>query len=125
MPSARARYIMLPMNTRAFPFIHVRACNLILNAMALQYPGPTDALNDLPQYQALVIWLEDTIIRYHAPEQRAGLRSHDPTTWQAAFDAYISELVVLGPQDAAAGGGGAAANTGEEERVAVLHYQQQ
>ena len=33
----------------------------------------------------LAIWLEDTKIRHYKIEDRTGLRSTDPTAWEAAF----------------------------------------
>eukprot|EP00729_Bicosta_minor_P006682 gene6682-6239_t len=41
--------------------------------------------NDAEGRRNLAIWLEDTKIRHYKIEDRTGLRSTDPTAWEAAF----------------------------------------
>eukprot|EP00890_Picochlorum_soloecismus_P000952 jgi/Picsp_1/1858/NSC_05325-R1_homeobox prox 1 len=67
---------------------------------ALQYPGldemsegiDSNMIYDDEWVRRLVVWLEDTKIRYLAVEDRKGLKSTDSKVWKDAIRRYVREL---------------------------------
>lgn len=67
---------------------------------ALQYPDldemyksiDNNMIHDDEWVRRLVVWLEDTKIRYLAVEDRKGLKSTDSSLWKDAIRRYIREI---------------------------------
>ena len=67
---------------------------------ALQYPGldvmsesiDSNLIYDDEWVRRLVVWLEDTKIRYLAVEDRKGLKSTDSKVWKDAMKRYLGEI---------------------------------
>jgi len=68
--------------------------------------------NDAEGRRNLAIWLEDTKIRHYKIEDRTGLRSTDPTAWEAAFVKYLADIGC--PRDAK--------DTSEEGKIVLLDW---
>ncbi|KAK9507671.1 hypothetical protein O3M35_007477 [Rhynocoris fuscipes] len=49
-------------------------------------------INDTRQFRALILWLEDQIIRHYKIEDRDDLRNIDSKTWNSAFEKYCIDL---------------------------------
>uniref|UniRef100_A0A0N5AME0 RNA transcription, translation and transport factor protein n=1 Tax=Syphacia muris TaxID=451379 RepID=A0A0N5AME0_9BILA len=47
---------------------------------------------DADHLHELITWLEDQHIRYYKIEDRSGLRSNEPETWNKAFEKYLADL---------------------------------
>uniref|UniRef100_A0A7S0QZ09 Uncharacterized protein n=1 Tax=Pyramimonas obovata TaxID=1411642 RepID=A0A7S0QZ09_9CHLO len=60
----------------------------------LGYPAAdTFAVEDTSKYRQLVVWLEDTKIRFYKPEERKELRATGAhAQWEAAFAKFLEEM---------------------------------
>lgn len=47
---------------------------------------------DPSQFQAVVVWLENTRIRLYPIEGRQQLQNRDPVQWQAALQKYLADI---------------------------------
>ena len=72
---------------------------------ALQYTGGAVDVSSLPTVQALVLWLEETKIRLHPPEERAAFRPpyESDELWFATLSKYLHDLECHRPYDFSAG----------------------
>lgn len=60
---------------------------------ALKYPRADSFSPDDPaQFQAAVVWLENTKVRRYPIDSRGALQSPDPSIWQAALQQYLQDL---------------------------------
>ena len=60
---------------------------------SLKYPRAEGFNADDPaQFQAAVVWLENTKVRQYPIDGRAALQSPDPAAWQAALAKYLTDL---------------------------------
>lgn len=60
---------------------------------ALKYPRWKNVnISDAREFRTLVVWLEETKIRYYPMEKRSHLRLVDSTDWGIHFAAYMKEL---------------------------------
>lgn len=60
---------------------------------ALDYPDwATANLDDKSQFRTLVVWLEETQIRFHPEEKRKPLRAIQSGSWDADFVQYVKDM---------------------------------
>jgi len=60
---------------------------------ALKYPRVEGFSPDDPsQFQAAVVWLENTKVRQYPIDGRAQLQSPEAAAWQAALQQYLTDL---------------------------------
>eukprot|EP00887_Chlorella_sp_A99_P003222 scaffold9.g3222.t1 len=48
--------------------------------------------DDLVQYQALVLWMENTKVRRYPIDGREALKAADPAAWEAGFARYLADV---------------------------------
>mmetsp|Transcript_32373 Transcript_32373/g.54325 ORF Transcript_32373/g.54325 Transcript_32373/m.54325 type:complete len:279 (+) Transcript_32373:163-999(+) len=60
----------------------------------LEYPSvETFEVEDTGKFQELVLWLEDTKIRFYKPDERTKLRATDAhAEWEAAFSKFLGDM---------------------------------
>lgn len=60
---------------------------------SLKYPR-ADSFNpdDPGQFQAVLVWLENTKVRQYPMDGRQQLQSGDPAEWRAALQKYLADL---------------------------------
>lgn len=68
-----------------------RFITLLLEALGVPHANKFD-INELPQVQQLVLWLENTKIRHYTVEDRAHLQSPDASAFQLALKKYALAL---------------------------------
>uniref|UniRef100_A0A0V0G3U9 Putative carnitine deficiency associated protein n=1 Tax=Triatoma dimidiata TaxID=72491 RepID=A0A0V0G3U9_TRIDM len=56
------------------------------------HSADTFDINDFRQFRALVLWLEDQVIRHYKIEDRDDLRNIDSKLWDSSFEKYCKDL---------------------------------
>lgn len=82
---------------------YARACHPCYTYVLV--PFAISMADDAEGRRNLAIWLEDTKIRHYKIEDRTGLRSTDPTAWEAAFvkvrqaiaiaDTFLKNILII------------------------------
>jgi len=66
--------------------------------LALEYPRAEQfTVQDTKEFQTLVLWLEETKIRFYSMDDREPLRKVDAPGWPAAFAKYLKDVQCTRP----------------------------